>query len=75
MIRVVLIALSAMLLVACGETDQTKSAANTNRADVPPWQGANNPYVAQGWSAGNQTSWETQLRTRSQYQNEYARVN
>lgn len=75
MSRLALIALSGLLLAACSETDQALTAGNTNRADAAPWQGAKEPYVAQGWKQGDKASWETQLRTRSQYQNEYVRVN
>ncbi|RJF99836.1 hypothetical protein [Noviherbaspirillum saxi] len=63
------------LLGGCGEMDQSKTAGTTNRSDVAPWQGAKNAYVIQGWSPGDQGSWETQLRTRGQLQNEYVKVN
>jgi hypothetical protein len=73
--RTLLICLPALLLIGCGEIDQSKSADNTNRGDVPAWQGAKNPYAAQGWTPGDKTAWETQLRTRTQAQNEYVKVN
>jgi len=73
MIRFLLVLASLAALAGCGETDQS-TAAGTNRNDTPPWQGAKNPHVAQGWTAGDKASWENQLRTRSQYQNEYAKV-
>jgi hypothetical protein len=74
MMRVFLLSLSAVLLSACGEFDQSKTAGR-NKPDVEPWQGAKNPYVAQGWTPGDKTAWETQLRTRSQSQNEYVKTN
>jgi len=69
------IAACAALLAGCGETDQTKSASTTNRGDVAAWQGSKNGYVTQGWTQGNQGSWENQIRTRGQLQNEYVKTN
>ncbi|RZI41573.1 hypothetical protein EGT07_18530 [Herbaspirillum sp. HC18] len=66
---------AAALLAGCSEPDQTKTSGNTNRHDVEPWQGAKNPFVVSGWTPGNQGSWETQIRTRGQLQNEYVRIN
>ncbi len=42
--------------------------------DAPAWKGADNAYVASGWNKGDLTSWEAQMRTRSQGQNEYTRT-
>jgi hypothetical protein len=70
-----MLAASLALLAGCGEIDQSKVAGKTNRDDVPAWQGAKNAYVVKGWTPGSQTSWETQLRTRGQSQNEYVKVN
>ncbi|WP_425436050.1 hypothetical protein [Noviherbaspirillum humi] len=69
------IALSAGLLAACGEIDQTKSAQSANRDDAAPWQGAKNAFVASSWAPGDKTSWENQLRARSMGQNEYNKIN
>ncbi len=62
---------AALLLSACGEKPQL---AATRKSDVPPWQGAQNPFVVQGWTAGDKTAWEQQLLKRSQGQNEYSRA-
>ena len=62
---------AALLLVACGEKPQT---AATHKADGTPWESAKTAYTAQGWTAGDKTSWEQQLRARSQGQNEYSRA-
>lgn len=67
--------LPAILIAGCGEMDQSKSAGNTNRGDSPAWQGANNGFAAEGWKAGDKAAWEAQMRTRSQTQNEYVKVN
>ncbi len=66
-----IVALGAAL-AACGET---KTADHTVRkADSPAYQGAANPYVADGWKPGDAASWEQQMRTRAQGQNEYSRA-
>ncbi len=78
MMRILISAACAALLAGragCGERDQSKTAGNTNRSDVAPWQGAKNSYVAQGWKAGDKASWEKQLQTRGQFQNEYLKSN
>jgi ABC-type glycerol-3-phosphate transport system substrate-binding protein len=74
MMRVLLISLSALLLVACAESSQSQADARTVQ-DTHPWEGAKNVYVTKGWTPGDKTSWETQLRTRAQSQNEYVKVN
>ena len=72
--RRVLLGLGAVLaLAACGEKPQT---ASTVRQDTRAFQGTGMPYVAQGWKAGDQASWEQQLKVRAQTtQNDYARIN
>lgn len=68
--RIVLMAALAASLAGCGEKAQTASA---KKSDARPWEGAQNAFVAQGWKAGDQGSWEAQMRTRVQGQNEYSR--
>jgi hypothetical protein len=60
------------LLAACGEQPQTA----TKKADAKAAQGSvDDKYTAAGWSKGDQTTWETQLKTRTQQgQNEYSRL-
>ncbi len=66
------LALLAVSLAACGEKEQT---ARTRKSDAKPWEGAaNTPYAAAGWKAGDQASWEEQMRSRAQNQNEYPRA-
>lgn len=61
----------AVLLGACSEQAQGPSA---RKSDVPAWQGgAEKAYAAGGWSAGDRSSWESQLRNRALNQNEYVR--
>jgi len=58
-------------LAACGEKVQT---AGSRKADAKAWSGAQDPFVAPGWKAGDQASWEEQMRVRAQGQNEYSRA-
>lgn len=59
------------LLAGCGEKVQT---AATRKSDVAPYQGTSTAaYNAPGWKAGDQSSWEAQMRTRAQGQDEYSR--
>ncbi|MDB5763184.1 MAG: hypothetical protein JWQ21_2179 [Herminiimonas sp.] len=74
MMRVALISLSALLLVACGEKDQSLAKAY-NKSDGKPWQGAHDEFVVKGWTPGDKTAWELQLRSRAQTQNEYVKIN
>jgi ABC-type oligopeptide transport system substrate-binding subunit len=60
-----------LALAACGERVQT---ATPRKADQKAWQGADNPYALNSWKAGDKTSWDEQIRTRAQTQNEYNRV-
>ena len=61
----------APLLGGCAEKSQV---AATKKADGKPWEASQNAYVVQGWKPGDQTSWEQQLKARSQNQNEYSRA-
>lgn len=70
----ILIAAGAVLLAGCGEKPQT-ATASTKKSDAPSWKGApGDPFVAKGWTQGDQTSWHNQIRQRNQLQNEYTRV-
>ena len=68
----VAVAVVLLLVAACGEKQQV--AGGKRKADTQAWQGANDPYVAPGWKAGDETSWEQHMRARTQGQNEYARA-
>ncbi len=61
---------ASVLLVACTEKPQT----TVRKADVSPYAGNTGTHTAAGWKAGDATSWEAQLKTRSQGQNEYSRA-
>jgi hypothetical protein len=75
MIRFLVIAASLAVMAGCGEFDQSTAESRNYPNDTPPWQGTKNPYAEKGWTAGDKASWESQLRTRSQAQNEYVKVN
>ncbi|RBA24259.1 hypothetical protein [Herminiimonas fonticola] len=75
MMRTLLISLLALGMFGCSETSQSQADARVS-GDVPPYKGAvNDPYVIKGWTAGNKTEWDTQMRNRAQAQNEYVKVN
>jgi predicted small secreted protein len=67
--------LSALALSACGETPQTASAAGV-KVDSPVYQGVGvSQYAAPGWTAGDRTSWQAELKARAQRgQNDYSRM-
>ncbi|AJG20622.1 hypothetical protein [Cupriavidus basilensis] len=76
MTRLLLILLAAgcTALAACGERAQTATAAH-KKSDAPAYEGApGDPFVAKGWTPGDKTSWQNQIRERNQYQNEYKRT-
>ena len=58
-------------LGGCGETPQTLTQ---RKADSQAWDAAKSGFVTPGWKAGDQTSWQDQMRLRAQSQNEYVRA-
>ena len=59
-------------LLGCGEQPQT---AGTRKADSHPYTSATGTHTATGWKAGDATSWESQMTSRTQNgQNEYTRT-
>lgn len=66
--------LMAMAVAACTEKPQTIGA--NSQQDASAFQGTKMPFVAPGWQQGNRTSWEQQIKTRTQMgQNDYNKVN
>ena len=60
-------------LSACGEKPQT---LGSNKNDVAAFQGAQNQFVAPGWTPTDKKSWEQGLKARMQNtQNEYSKTN
>ncbi len=58
-------------LAGCTEKPQT---ASTRKADVQAFQGTADGHTAAGWKAGDEASWEAQMKNRAQGQNEYSRA-
>jgi ABC-type glycerol-3-phosphate transport system substrate-binding protein len=69
--RILIVLVLAAGLAACGEKPQT---AATKKSDSKPWEAAQNEFVTGSWKAGDQASWEAQMKTRAQGQNEYSRA-
>ena len=73
------LASGALLLAACGEKPQTN--AEGVKYDAVPWSGTGTKantgtvFTAPGWKVGDKASWEQQIKTRSNGQNEYTRTN
>ncbi len=69
-IQVVVLAAAALLLGACSEKPQ--AGASNAGLDKPPYAGTGSNFTVPGWTAGDRTSWESQLKARTQRgQNEY----
>ena len=64
---------AAAALSACGDKPQTLQSGV--KVDSQAFQGTGMPYAVQGWKQGDKTSWEQQVKTRTQTQNEYTKVN
>lgn len=65
----------ALGLAACGDKPQEINGAGVKQ-DGAPYTGVGKSQYAQGgWSVGDKTSWEQQLKARAQYgQNDYTRM-
>jgi hypothetical protein len=74
MMRALLMSALMLALFGCGEKSQSQADARKS-GDQHAWQGANDPFVTKGWTAGNKAEWERQMRSRTQNQNEYVRIN
>lgn len=69
----VVFAATAALAVLPGCSERPQAGATARKSDVRPHEGANAAFAAPGWKAGDAQSWEQQMRTRAQAQNEYSR--
>ena len=65
------VVLAAAALAGCAEKEQTASGI---KSDAPAWKGTGMPYATHTWKQGDKASWEQNLKTRNQKQNEYARI-
>jgi hypothetical protein len=65
---------AAALLAGCGDRTQTITSGVVT--DTAAFQGTGKAYAVPGWKQGDKTSWEQQLKTRTQTgQNDYVKVN
>ena len=72
--RILIVIWTLGALAACSDKEQTMGGAV--RQDTAAFQGTGTPFAAPGWKAGDKTSWEQQLKTRTQNgQNDYTKVN
>lgn len=73
MMKSMLLLSSIALLAAC--TEQPQTISSNARADAPAFQGGS-AFAVPGWKQGDKTSWESQMKTRTQMgQNDYNKVN
>ncbi len=81
--RKLVIAGAALAAVAamtgCGEKEQVvvyQQGKYQGKPDTRPWENdpATGLYTTSKWKAGDKSDWETAIKSRNQYQNEYARV-
>jgi hypothetical protein len=71
--RLGLLALVACVVIAgCGEKVQTIPRSGERKSDTPVWQSQGNPFVAPGWTVGDEKSWNAEITVRTQGQNDYA---
>ena len=64
---------AVLALGACADKPQT-AKTSYKQSDSKPWDGAEPAFTSNGWTVGDRASWEAQMRTRNQAQNEYLRV-
>ena len=64
-------------LAACGEQDQVvvyKQGKYQGKPDTRPWDNEPLAYGGAKWTKGDRASWETQIKTRNDSQNENKRI-
>ena len=70
--RIALVLIATGMLAACGEKPQT---AGVPKSDSPAYAGTGSAFTAPGWTAGDKTAWEQQLKARQlNSQNDYSRM-
>ncbi|MEO7128954.1 MAG: hypothetical protein ABI040_08860 [Rhodoferax sp.] len=73
MMRALILIAAVLTLAACGEKPQTLSSGV--KLDAAAYTGPASPFTAAGWTPGDKTSWERELKVRTQAgQNEYNRI-
>jgi predicted small lipoprotein YifL len=73
MMRAPILIAAVLALAACGEKPQT--LGTSAKLDAPAYTGPASAFTAAGWTPGDKTSWEQELKVRTQNgQNEYNRI-
>jgi len=70
-------ALGLVALSGCGEKPQEityKQGTYQGKPDTLPWDNAPLAYGDAKWTKGDKASWEDEIKTRNQDQNEYVRI-
>jgi hypothetical protein len=71
--RALLVVAVAIALSACGEKPQ--ALKDNPKQDTAAFTGTGMAFTAAGWKVGDETSWETHMKTRTQNgQDEYNKV-
>jgi hypothetical protein len=71
------VAAAVLLAAGCGESPQVtvyKQGKYQGKPDTPPWDNAPLAYGDAKWTKGDQASWESEINTRTQGQNEDIRI-
>jgi hypothetical protein len=63
---------AAFTLSACSEVPQT--VVGGKKPDEKAYVAADNKFVVSGWTSGDPLTWEKQLKTRSQGQDDYSKA-
>ena len=70
-ISLVALIVTSFVLTACSEKPQ--GVVPAKKGDEKSNVAADNNYVVKGWASGDADSWEKQLKTRSQNQDDYVK--
>ena len=72
--RIAMIGLAAAGLVALAGCEKPQGMGGS-KSDTAPYQGTGAAaFTISGWKSGDKTSWEQQLKTRAQAQNDHAKA-
>ena len=72
-----LLAALGAIMAGCGEREQTalyKDGEYRGKPDTRPWDNAPGAYGPGTWARGDRETWENQVKSRQQGQNENHRI-
>jgi hypothetical protein len=77
--KILFLMIAAFALSACGEREQVIQQESSEKRyqgknDGKPWDNDPLAYGSGKWSKGDRASWENQIKTRQQGQNEDKRI-